>query len=108
MNLDNKKDLIHQQLTVMATQTVGIKVYGPELIGRAFEYFAISRYLYKHLRRDYQLPSVSTLTRITSKVSKESENTFLKSVFNSVDDNQKLSVILHDEIYVKKMLLCHG
>ena len=58
-----------------------MKVYGPEIIVRALEYFAIPQCLYNRLGRDYQLPSVSTLTQITSKVSKVSENTFLEKRF---------------------------
>ena len=75
----------------MANKTVGMKVYGPEIIVRVFEYYAKSRCLYNCLRRDYQFPYVSTLKLITSKVSTVSENTFLKSVFNSADDNQTVS-----------------
>ena len=64
--------------------------------------------MYKRLRADYNLPSVQTLTRITSKLSKSDEPSFLKSVFDSVDDNQKMCVLLQDEVYVKKTLLYHG
>ena len=99
---------MQQQLCVMAPVNVGKQLYGPDIIIRAFEYFATSRTLYNRLRRDFQLPSITTLTRITSKVSKIPENTFLCSILKSLDDNQKLCVILHDEVYVKKMLLYHG
>ena len=34
---------------------------------KSFEYFATSRELYGKLTKDYQLPSICTLTRITSK-----------------------------------------
>ena len=66
----------------MSAKTFGTKINGPEIIIRAFEYFATSRSLYNRLRVDYQLPSVSTLTRITSKVSKLSETTFLHGVLS--------------------------
>ena len=90
------------------TPTVGKRMYSQELIVRAFQYFAISRNLYNRLRIDYQLPSIKTLTRITSKVSALNETCFMRSVFNTVKENQKQCVIMQDEIYVKKMLLYHG
>lgn len=108
MELNNKKVVLQEHVIAMATKTVGKPIYGHEIIIRAFEYFATSRCLYNRLRRDYQLPSITTLTRITSKVSKVSEVPFLKSVFESIESNQKLCVILHDEVYVKQMLLYHG
>lgn len=92
----------------MGPKSVGKPIYGQETIVRAFEYFATSRSLYSMMRRDYQLPSITTLTRITSKVSKVSEIPFLSGVFKSIEGNQKLCMILHDEVYVKKMLLYHG
>ena len=59
--------------------------------------------LYDFLRKYYELPAVTTNTQIKLKVSSSSENTFLHS-----EDNQKTCLILHDEVYVKKMLLYHS
>ena len=106
--MGHKKNIIQQQVSAMAPVTVGMQSYGPEIIVRAFEYFATSRTLYNRLRIDQQLPSVTTLTRITSKVAKVPENTFLNRVFKTLETNQKICVVLHDEIFVKKMLLYHG
>ena len=92
----------------MGSKVVGKPVYSCEVIIRAFEYFATSRCLYNRLRKDYQLPSIPTLTRITSKVSKLNESSFLNNVFKSVEENQKICIILHDEVYIKKMMLYHG
>ena len=58
----------------MVTVLVGKPIYAPEVIMRAFEYFATSRALYGKLTEDYQLPSMRTLTRITSKFSKFFKN----------------------------------
>ena len=55
--------------------------YTPEMIVRGFEYFAKSRSWYKLLRNDYELPSVSTLRRLTSKVSNVKE-VDLREVFS--------------------------
>ena len=69
------------------------------------QYFATSRGLYKRLRIDYQLPSMKTLSRITSKISTLNETCFMRSVFNTVKENQKQCVIMQDEIYVKKNIV---
>ena len=87
---ENKKEVIQQQMKAMPSKTFGTKIYGPEIIIRAFEYFATSRSLYNRLRVDYQLPSASTLTRITSKVSKLSETTFLHGVFKCLREPKTL------------------
>ena len=108
LETENKKEVIQQQMKAMSAKTFGTKIYGPEIIIRAFEYFATSGSLHNRPSIDYQLPSVSMLTRITSKVSKLSETTFLHGVFKCLKENQKLCVLMHDEIYVKKMLLYHG
>ena len=108
LEVDNKKEIINQQLQAMGTKCVGKPLYTTEVMVRAFTYFATSRCLYHRLRRDFQLPSVRTLTRITSKVTKIQERDFSTAVFQSVTENQKLCVILQDEVYVKKTMLYHG
>ena len=97
-----------QHISVMGPKTVGNKLYIPEILIRSFVYFSTSRALYDRLRNDYQILSISLLTRITSKISNINENKFIFSIFNSLSDKQKLCIILHDEIYVKKSLLYHG
>ena len=101
MAIDNKKCVLQDHLSAMAP-TVGKRMYSQELIVRAFQYFATSRSLYSQLRIDYQLPSIKTLTRITLKVSALNEICFMRSVFNTVKENQRQCVIMQDEIYVKK------
>ena len=105
---DHKTDIIQQQISAQAPKRIGEFLYDTDIITRAFEYFATSRALYTKLRRDYQLPSISTLTRITSKVSKLNDGKFLHTVFKAIAENKRMCIILHDEIYVKKMLLYHG
>ena len=51
---------------------------------------------------------MSTLTRITSKISKVDKGKFLGLIFDHLFENQKLCVLFHDEIYIEKMLLYHG
>lgn len=106
--MDNKKEILQQQLLAMGPKKVGRPVYSPAFVVRAFQYFATSRSLYQRLRHDFQLPSVQTLTRITSRVSKLSESAFTSAVFSSLEDRQKHCILLQDEVYVKKMMLFHG
>ena len=109
LEFTHKKEIMKEEINAMSSKIeIGKKCYTPDTIIRAFEYFATSRVLYNRIQKDYQLPSVRTLTRITSKVSKVSDKEFLESVFNLLEDKQKLCVLLHDEIFVKKMLLLHG
>ena len=39
---------------------------------------------------------------------KINQNAFLNGIFKTLETNQKLCIVLHDEVYVKKMLLYHG
>ena len=105
-----KKNVIHQQLNSMNNIAyVGEKKYSVETFVRAFEYFALSRATYNRLPRDFQLPSINRLTRITSKVKNTDDNSHIHKVFsNLTDDRQKTCVLLFDEVYVKAMLLYYG
>ena len=46
------------------------------MIGRAFEYFAVSISLYSCLCEDYELPSTPMLTNLTSKVGNLEDNDY--------------------------------
>ena len=82
----------------MAPKMVGIK-YSSDIVIRAFGYNATS--MYNRLRDDFQLPSSATLGRMTSEVSKLSENFFfLLSIFNTLNTSQKGYIILHDVVYI--------
>ena len=87
---------------------VGDRKYECTTIIRAFEYFATSRTLYNRLREDYELPSVKTLTRLTSKVNKTDDTQLLKNVFENIEDRQRRCILLIDEVYVKPALMYHG
>ena len=104
-----KKEILMQQIHEMSSKSVvADTVYSPAMIVREFMYFATLRALYRRICKDFQLPSVSTLTRFTSAVSKIDDEEFVFCVFAQLDDEQKLTLILHDEIYVKKMQLYSG
>ena len=92
----------------MAPFYVGEKKYESEIIIRSFEYFAMPRAFYIRLRDDYQLPSVTTLTRLTSKTNKIDDTAMMKNVLSNVAKRQKSFILLIDEVYVKPSLLYHG
>ena len=108
MEIDNKKDVLRQQMKSMKACCVGEKKYELDTIVRAFQYFATSRDTYNLLRNDYELPSVQTLTRLTSKVKNLSDDTYLKNVFANLNTKEKTCILLVDEVYVKPMLQYHG
>ena len=66
--LTTKKNVILQHISSIKPKLIGKKIYTPEMIIRAFVYFGTSRALYQWLKIDYRIPSVKTLTRITTKI----------------------------------------
>ena len=106
---DSKKVIIAQQMAAMAKKNIGEKKYDTSTIVRAFEYFALSRSAYSRLRQDFALPSIRTLTRLTSKVRNTDDATYIAKIFTQLTDpRQKNCVLIVDEVYVKSMLQYHG
>ena len=88
---------------------VGEKKNQIETIVRAFEYFALSRTTYNRIREDFELPSIATLTRLTSKVRNVDDDSYLRTMFENLkDQRQKTCILLLDEVYVKTTLQYHG
>ena len=108
IEIDQKKAVLIQQMQSMKPCNVGHKKYSADIIVRAFQYFATSRATYHLLRNDYELPSIQTLTRLTSKVKNINDVSFLQNVFSSQDEKRKTCILLVDEVYVKPMLQYHG
>ena len=102
------EDVILEQMNNMRPPKVGEKFYSPETMMRAFDYYAHSRSVYRKLRKDLKLPSERTLQKLTSKVSKVGDKTFIDSVFSNVTERQRKCIILIDEMYIKKLMLYHG
>ena len=51
--------------------SIGVKYVGEsDTLAGAFEYFTLSQSTYNCLRKDFQLASISTITKLTSKVKK--------------------------------------
>ena len=88
-DMDHKIQIILEHLNVMGDHSVGCAVYSADIITRAFEYFATSCSTYHRLCYDYQLPSIRTLMRITSKINSQDDLTFLSSVLSNLDEKKK-------------------
>ena len=85
LELDDKKEILMQQIHAMSSKSVvADTVYSLAMIVRAFMYFATSRALYRRTCKDFQLPSVSTLKRFTSAVSKIDEEEFVSRVLHNL------------------------
>jgi len=104
----HKSTILIDQLLVMGKKSVGKATYSPQTLTRAFDYFMTSRSLYNKLVEDYLLPSVRTLTRITSKTNNVDDTKFLKSVLENLPYQQRKCIILIDEVYIKPSLTYHG
>ena len=76
-------------------------------LSRTFEYFVTSRSTYNKIRDVFKLPSVRTLSDLTSKVSKSDDFIFL-DIFCKVPENQKMCILLIDGVYIKAILLYYG
>ena len=80
--IDKKEDVLIQQIDVMScSNSIHEQKYIPEMIVRGFEYFAKSKSCYKLLRNGYELPSISILTRLISKILNIEDSSFVRSVF---------------------------
>ena len=75
MAFDHKKNFLSQQFLAMVPKRVGIK-YSSDIVICAFGYYATSLTLYNRLRDNFQLLSLVTLGRMTSKVSKLNKKSF--------------------------------
>ena len=108
--IKSKKNIIEQQLFSMGDKLVTDKKYSVKTMIRAFEYFAMLPHAtYNRLREDFQLPTITTLTRLTSKVKSVHEDIYLQKVFSNLFDfRHKNCILLLDEVYVKTMLQYHG
>ncbi len=109
MPVSRKKNIIMEHLNAMKVPTVGERLYSSYCIVRAFEYFTVSRSLYSRLREDYQLPSISTLTKLTSRANKLDETALISKIFSNLEERQRMCILMVDEVYVKASgvsLLC--
>ena len=66
--ITQKKEVLEQEINSTSVIYIGDKTYTNGTIVHVFKYFALSRRAYNRLIEDFELPSVRTLTRVTSKV----------------------------------------
>ena len=108
-DFSHHEKILQQQIDAMKPIRVGKKVYTPETLVRAFEYYSTSRCLYGKLRHDFKLPSEKTMENLTSKVNNLSDKNFLMEVFSNLKDERQMQcVVMVDEIYLKLALLYHA
>jgi hypothetical protein len=94
---------------LMGVTQVGERKYETRTFVRAFEYFGLSRCTYRRLRVDFQLPSITTLTRLTSTVKSIGDMSFINHVFSTVDgERKKRCILVLDVVYVKSTLQYQG
>ena len=110
---DEKTNSLLETIYALGGKKVGEKKFTPDIIIKAYSIFRHSRVAYQYMRDRYGLPSVKTLTRFTSKCAKLDETAYIKQVFKNEPfetpmENQRLAIIMHDEVYIKKQLLYHG
>ena len=92
----------------MGVKSVGERKFLNATIVSAFGYFALSRTACNSLRQDFDLPSVTTLTRMTSSTKRYGDVAFYSKVFSNLSNQQKTCIVLIDEVYIKSMLQYHG
>ena len=72
---NHKQTIAQEQLRAMGMTVVGEKKYSVDTMVRAFEYFALFWSTYSRLRQDFELPCISSLTTLTSKIKSVDDST---------------------------------
>ena len=79
---NHKQTIAQEQLRAMGMTVVGEKKYSVDTMVRAFEYFALSRLTYSRLRQDFELPCISSLTTLSSKIKSVDDSTYISIMFS--------------------------
>lgn len=108
MESNHKSEILMEQHSVTKLNSGNKKLYSVEMIARAFGYYSISRSLYSRLLKDFQLPSIRILQRLSSRCNSLEDEKFLKSVFDNLEPRKKRCIIELDEMYVKKVMSYHA
>ena len=85
-----------------------VQKYSNATFVRAFCYFAFSRTAYRRFCQNFELPSISTLTRLTSSFNCYENVTFYFKLFLNLNNQQKICILLLNEVYVKPILQYPG
>ena len=76
--------MLHQQVSAMRVKSVGERKFSNATIVRTFGYFALSGTAYNRLRQDFDLPSVTTFTRMTLSTKRYDDVAFYSKVFSNL------------------------
>ena len=89
-----KHNILHEQAASMDFKNVNERKYSNATIVRAFCYFALSRTAYRRFGENFELPSISTLIRLTS-FSKSYDNVaYYSKLLLNLTDQQKTCILL--------------
>ena len=108
VDINGNKELLCEMICRMGSLSVGKKKHKVETLICASEHFSVSCSTYSRFRKDYGLPSVNTLTRITSKARNAGDDAFLNQIRGSLENLQKNCYLVINEVYVKPVLQYHG
>ena len=94
METSHKNQMLNDYRDAMSSaSSVGSIIYSPATLIQAFEYFSCSRASYELFCRDLHLPSVRTLIRITPKINNLQSFHFVRTVLDSLQDQQRQVVL---------------
>ena len=109
LEVDSKKIVLSGIVESMGVTFVEENQYSKDTLVLTYEYFVLARSTYKRPRQDFQLPSISTLAKMTSNVKVIDDLDYMNNIFSSIlDDRQKLCDLLLHEVYVIPCLKYHG
>ena len=75
-----KQNILHEQVATMGFKSICERKYSNATIVRAFCYFALSKTAYRRFCQDFELPSISTLTRLISSA-KSYDDVLFQNIF---------------------------
>jgi len=105
---DDKKLTFLCRAVVLMNSKPNSRIYSINDLTLAFTWYAKSRALYTLLRDHLQLPSVSTLRRITGISKNVQDSDVFMKFFNSADLRSRGCILISDEIYVKSSITYRG
>ena len=76
-----KQNILHEQAATMGFECVCERKFSNATIVRAFCYFALSGTAYLRFCQDFELPSISTLTKFTSSTKSCDDVTYYSKIF---------------------------
>ena len=101
LEVDSKKIVLSGIVESMGVTFAEENQYSIDTLVLTYEYFVLPRSTYKRLRQDFQLPSISTLAKMTSNVKVIDDLDYMNNIFSSIlDDRQKLCDLILHEVYV--------